>query len=74
MKTKEKKDPCLRIVTDRFAGYEVQKKKTFLFWRWWSQCEKCGIINTFASIEKAKEWINNGMIKDEEITVVWVKE
>ena len=58
MKTKNK----IRIITDEFSGYEVQIK------RWWfpiwKECRKNGIINTFSSVEKAKQWIADGMPRD----------
>ena len=40
-----------RIVTDRYLGYEVQVK--YIFFPFWFQSG----INTFASIEKAEQYI-----------------
>lgn len=39
-----------RIVTDRYAGYEVQH------WRWWCPfwCEP--ITNTHRTVEEAEQW------------------
>ena len=44
----------LRIVTDNYAGYEVQEKKWF--WPFWRQCN---FTNTHSSIENAEEWAKN---------------
>ena len=39
-----------RIVTDEFAGYEVQS------WRWWWPFWVQGTINTHSSIAEAEEY------------------
>lgn len=51
-----------RIVTDIFSGYEVQIKRWYF--PFWIQCWKHGAINTFSSIEDAKQWVINGRIRD----------
>lgn len=66
---------CYRIVRDKF-GYEVQKKCKFLFWYFWRQetyYNQYKYINTFDSIELAKNWIDNGLPKHDIIIkkVVW---
>lgn len=46
-----------RIVTDDFNGYEVQIKR---FWfPFWFECWQTGIVNSFTSVEKAEQWVNN---------------
>ena len=50
-----------RIVKDRYAGYECQ----VLYWWFPFFWFQMGAINTHASIEKAKEYINNPQ------TTVW---
>lgn len=42
-----------RIVTDKYAGFEVQIKYWWLPFLWF----QCGMVNTHVSIEKAKEYI-----------------
>jgi len=59
-----------RIVTDSYAGYEVQQQKQFLFFKWWVQVKKFGGINTFDSIIEAKEWIYTRCSHDDGIKVV----
>lgn len=62
---------CYRIVTDEYAGYEVQIK------RWWMpiwfQKWKYGGVNTFRTIEDAQKWIKDGCpVKgDKEQIDVW---
>lgn len=52
---------CYRIVSDRFAGFEVQKRKRLLFWSYWVQRGHIFPgINTFSSLEEAKRWIDEG--------------
>lgn len=58
-----------RIVTDAYAGYEVQK------WRWWFpfwvECHSRGYFaNTHSSVEKAKKFIEWHKSKQE----VWREE
>jgi hypothetical protein len=68
-----RKKKCFRIVTDDFAGYEVQIKKRFLFFIWWDQL---GFTNTHNSIERAKDFIekySNGK-KEKEQEVVWMSD
>ena len=43
-----------RIVTDRFAGYEVQ------WWRWWWPFWIQGKTNTHRTIEAAREYAQQG--------------
>jgi len=41
----------LRIVRDRYLGYEVQ------VWRWWFPFWiQAGDVNTFSSVESAEKW------------------
>jgi hypothetical protein len=63
---------CYRIITDKYAGYEVQIRKRFLFWKWWQQCPMEGCINTHGSIKDAKKWIKAGCPKNKPYHVVWV--
>ena len=63
---------CYRIITDKYAGYEVQIRKRFLFWKWWEQCHSSGCVNTHLSIEDAKKWIEEGCPKKKPFDVVWV--
>ncbi len=67
---------CFRIVSDSFKGFEVQKKKRFLFWTWWVQCRQYKSINTFSTVDEAKNWIDTGCPKDiitkEGRTIFWV--
>lgn len=51
-----------RIVSDGHLGYEVQHR--YKIWPFWIQTAKHGSINTFASIDKAKEWIKQGCPHD----------
>lgn len=64
---------CYRIVTDSYAGYEVQER---VWWfPTWIQANKHNRINTFCSIEEAKEWIEQGCKQDppksDNDNVVW---
>jgi hypothetical protein len=56
---------CYRIVDDNHAGFEVQVKKWF--WPFYVQKKKYGCINTFSSIERAKDWIKEGCPKEIEL-------
>ena len=60
-----------RIVTDEFAGFEVQIKH---FWFWFQKSKSIG-CNTFKTIERAKDWIGEGCPKDRQGSkgkkVVW---
>ena len=47
-----------RIITDEYNGYEVQIKRWWF--PFWVQCWKNGSVNSFTSIDKAKDWILNG--------------
>lgn len=40
-----------RIVTDKYAGFEVQFR--FGWWPFWTQCNN---INTHKTVELAEEW------------------
>ena len=65
---------CYRVVTDSYLGYEVQKRKCFLFWSWW---EQVNYTNTHRTLKEAKEYIKNGCPKRERLEeqkVVWVSE
>ncbi len=43
-----------RIVTDNYLGYECQ------VWRlWWPFWVQIGFVNTFSTIEEAKNYIKN---------------
>lgn len=43
-----------RIMTDAYAGYEVQ------VWRWWLPIWiECRFANTHSSIDEAKKWIED---------------
>lgn len=42
-----------RIVTDKYAGYEVQTK--YWWWPWWV----CPKVNTFHSLERARAYANH---------------
>jgi len=68
------KKKCYRIVRDIFAGYEVQVKKRFLFFTWWWQCNQQGGINTFLTIDRAKQWIEDGLPKTKGGCEVWISE
>lgn len=50
--------PRWRIVTDEYRGYEVQVRTSY--WKRWQQCRGEGSkrVNTFATIEEAREWAN----------------
>jgi len=66
-----------RIITDRYAGYEVQTRRRFLFWGWWGQCHKAGFTNTFRTLGDAKQWISDGLPKSpkkETRNVVWMSD
>lgn len=70
---------CYRIIRDNHAGYEVQQKRKFLFFTYWKQVSNIyNGINTFSSIESAKDWIKNGCkrsLQDKKVgTVVWVSD
>ncbi len=43
-----------RIVTDRFAGFEVQARR----W-WWPFWVQCGVTNTHRTIERAERYAHN---------------
>jgi hypothetical protein len=62
---------CYRIITDKYCGYEVQIRKRFLFWGWWSECIKQINCNTFSTIDDAKKWIDAGCPKEKPFSVVW---
>jgi hypothetical protein len=50
-----------RIVADNYAGYEVQIKYWWFPFKWfqkWSESDTP--INTFITIDAAKDWINSG--------------
>jgi len=71
---------CYRIIKDNFAGFEVQVKKRFLFWSWWKQCRHFYSVNTFKTLEAAKNWVDRGtpieIPPEEKIStnVVWITE
>ena len=54
---------CYRIVNDNYRGYEVQVKRWFFPFSWFTKEKKCR-TNTFSSIEQAKEWIEKGCPRD----------
>jgi hypothetical protein len=56
-------DSKYRIVTDKFNGFEVQIKRWWL--PIWVQCHKLGSVNSFRSIDAAKEWVKKGRPKDD---------
>jgi phosphoribosylamine-glycine ligase len=45
-----------RIVTDEYAGFEVQKR---FLWIFWLQTEgiSSNNVNTFSDLDEAKQWI-----------------
>jgi hypothetical protein len=45
-----------RIVTDEYAGFEVQKRFLWIFWK---QAEgiSSNHVNTFGDLDEAKQWI-----------------
>jgi len=62
MKTKK-----YAIVKDLYSGYEVRVKKRFLIFTYWKQVPHYMNINTFHSIDSAKEWVINGCKPFDEI-------
>jgi len=46
-----------RIVTDSFAGYEVQIKRWWF--PFWFQCWEYGCINSFISVERAEQYVKD---------------
>jgi len=60
-----------RIVTDKYAGYEVQIQKRFLFIKWW---KLCNFANTHKTIESAKEYIDKLELRNRKFEVVWVSD
>lgn len=49
-----------RIVRDNYAGYEVQLKR----W-WWPFWYQKGFINTFSSIDRARNYAIHGNVTEE---------
>jgi hypothetical protein len=70
------KNKCYRIVSDRHSGHEVQVKKRFLFWTHWEQVPHYYGINTWQTLEEAKDWINQGCPKHPKFQVrtLWISE
>jgi len=54
------KTNCYRIITDSFAGFEVQRKYKFCGITIWRECPKVGFTNTFSTLTSALKWIEDG--------------
>lgn len=54
-----------RVVTDKFAGFEVQRKR----W-WWSPWVEIG-TNTHSTLERALHWLEEKKRLDVPRRVVW---
>ena len=70
-----KQKKSYRIVTDNYAGYQVQEKCEFLSFTWWrpSRLYKSVRANTFFSTEEAKAWIDCGcpIMSFKENKIIW---